>query len=76
MDETELHEIVDKIIKVFVWLSTNIDNNVDAETLACYCKRTNDERTRKKLICEYLKVVDSSFYISNQLLERGAIKKY
>ena len=76
MDELELYDSIAKIIEGFVWLSTKIYNKFDAETLAPYCKRAKVGRTRKQLICEYLKVKDSSFYNSNELLERDVLKNY
>ena len=74
MDEIELHETTGKIIQGSIWLSTNIENNVNAKTLAQYCKRAKHERTSKKLICEYLKVKDNTFYNFSQVSERNVIK--
>ena len=76
MDESELPLTADKIIEGIVQLSTNIDNNVEAETLAQYCKRTKDERKINKIICEYLKVEDSDFYKSNQVIKINVLEKY
>jgi hypothetical protein len=76
MDEAELHIVVEKIMDGFVWLSTIIDHNVHAKTLAQYCKWVKDERTTRNMICEYFKVQDNEFYTSQQVSNRNVVEVY
>ena len=74
LDEEELTNMVDNIIKESFWLSTPVVKNVCAETLYRYCKCIKDERLAKNIICEYFKVHDVHHFHGKGLVFNNVIK--